>query len=92
MQFTFVTNSRSSMHNTNNWKLCIQKNKSHLIKQQDEGYITIDKINLYVTIHMTQNISILLKQVKNGLENLKDPTAFQEYSNNKNNVYKRIKE
>ena len=41
---------------------------------------------------MTQNISILLKQVKNGLENLKDPTAFNEYSNNKNNVYKRIKE
>ena len=63
-----------------------------MIKQQDEGYITIDKIHLYVTIHMTQNISILLKQVKNGLENLKDPTAFNEYSNNKNNVYKRIKE
>ena len=38
-----------------------------------------------------QNINILLKKCKNsGLENLKNPKALVEYSNNMHDVYKNI--
>ena len=42
-------------------------------------------------IHRKQNINILLKNVKIGLGNLKDPKAFIEYSNNMQDIYKILK-
>ena len=49
---------------------------------------------------MKQNINILLKNLskdkflikENGLENLEDPKALTEYSNNMQNVYNNIEE
>ena len=38
----------------------------NLIKQQGDDYGIINKIHLDVNIHMTQNINILLKKIKNG--------------------------
>ena len=47
--------------------------------------------NYMFKIHMKQNIITLLKNVKkNGLENLKNPKAFIEYSNNMQDVIKNI--
>ena len=39
---------------------------------------------------MKQNINILLKMRKDGLENLADPKAFIEYLNNIQDIYKDI--
>ena len=52
-------------------------------KQNNDDYSINDKKFIYVLrIQMNQNINILLKTRKNGLENLKDPKAFIECSNN----------
>ena len=39
-------------------------------------------IKLMSRIYMKQNINILLKHTKNGVENLKDPKPFIVYLNN----------
>ena len=41
---------------------------------------------------MKKNINIFLRNVKNGLENLKDLNNFFDYSNIMLDVYKNIKE
>ena len=40
------------------------------------------KFTYMLRIHMKQNINILLKTGKDGLENRKDPKAFNEYLSN----------
>ena len=54
----------------------------NLIKLQDDDHHSIiDKIYLYVKDPYEVKYQYLLKTWKHGLENLKDPTAFLEYSN-----------
>ena len=62
----------------------------NLIKQQnyDDYYSIIGKIYLFVKNPYEAKYQYLFKNViKNGLENLKDPKAY-EYSNNMQDVYK----
>ena len=65
----------------------------NLIKQQhDDYYSIIGKIYLFVKDPYEAKYQYLFKNViKNGLENLKDPKAY-EYSNNRQDVYKQIEE
>ena len=65
----------------------------NLIKQQhDDYYSIIGKIYLFVKNPYEAKYQYLFKNViKNGLENLKDPKAY-EYSNNRQDVYIQIEE
>ena len=65
----------------------------NLIKQQNDDYYSIiGKIYLFVKNPYEAKYQYLFKNViKNGLENLKDPKAY-EYSNNMQDAYKQIEE
>ena len=59
----------------------------NLIKQQDD----IDKIYLYAEDLSEPKYELLIKQCKDaGMKHLKDPDAFIECSNTKDDVYQNI--
>ena len=66
----------------------------NLIKQQDiDNCSIIDKIQIYVKAPYDTKYQYLIKNTwKNGPDNLKDPKAFIEYSNNLQDVYQNIAE
>ena len=64
----------------------------NLMKQQDDGYIIIDKIYLNARDPYDAKYQYLIKtSEKNGLEILQNSTAFNKYSNNMQDVYKILK-
>ena len=65
----------------------------NLIKAKMITIVPLLVIFIYVLrIQMKKNINIFLRNVKNGLANLKDLNNFFDYSNIMLDVYKNIKE
>ena len=81
--------SRSSIQNTNNKRLRIWKTNAilNLVKSQPD----IDKIYLYPKDPYEAKHQFLINKRENiGLNHFNDPKAFIEYSNDMQDVYKKI--
>ena len=62
-------------------------------KLEDDNYSIIDKMYLYVKDPNEVKYQYLIKRhEKNDLENLKNPMAFSEYSNNMQYLFKKIED
>ena len=80
--------SRSSIQNINNGRFGVWKNALlNLINNQPD----IDKIYLYSKDPYEAKYQFLIKKRESkGLKHFNDPKTFVEYSNDMNDVYKKI--
>ena len=82
-------NSWTSVHNVNDWRFCIRKNKNHLKSLESD----FDKIYFYTKGLCEAKYQFLTnKRVSTGLKYLNDSKAFIEYSNDIDNICRNIEE